>query len=308
MFKRMIALASGLCFMPIVQAATGPSLPLAQTPPQAASKTGKSATAPSNKTAPPSKPKPPLHDPQALRFIDVAGFGEVTVYKPAGEARGLALFASGDGGWNLGVLDMAHTAVSLGYWVAGFSTPAFIKELDNSDADCSNPSGLLDKLADSLKTELNIPSEFKPILIGYSSGATVVYAALAQAGDERFGGGVSLGFCPDLIVHTPLCEGAGLTAKPAGQLGVVFQTVPKLPQPWIVLQGEIDQVCNPPATVAFGASVKGTQVISLPHVGHGFSVPRNWISQYRQGLIDLQNTASPPQGTAQSKRSGNAPF
>jgi hypothetical protein len=31
----------------------------------------------------------------------------------------MALFASGDGAWNLGVWDMAHTAADLGYWVAG---------------------------------------------------------------------------------------------------------------------------------------------------------------------------------------------
>ncbi len=240
------------------------------------------------KTTTSTKPKPPSHDPQALRFIDIAGFGEVAVYKPSGNARGLALFASGDGGWNLGVLDMAHTAVSLGYWIVGYSTPGLIKTLDAGDGDCSNPADSLDKLAVALKTELKIPA-FKPILIGYSSGATLVYAALAQAGDTRFGGGLSLGFCPDLMIHKPFCAGAGLTSKPAGQLGVVFQSVPSLPQPWIVLQGEIDQVCNSPATLAFGAAVKGARMVSLPHVGHGFSVTKNWMPQYRQGLIDLQD-------------------
>ncbi len=253
--------------------------------------------------------KPPLHDPQALRFIDIAGFGEVTVYKPTGTPRGLALFASGDGGWNLGVLDMAHTAVNLGYWVVGYSTPVFIKALDASDGDCSNPSGLLETLAKSIKAELNISPEIKPILIGYSSGATIVYAALAQAGDTRFGGGLSLGFCPDLMIHKPFCAGAGLAAKPAGQLGVMFQTVPLLPKPWIVLQGEIDQVCNPPATIAFGAAVKGAHVVSLPHVGHGFSVTKNWMPQYRQGLIDLQNAAAdlPANGQAQASHTLDRP-
>src|SRR4030095_2715745 len=70
-----------------------------------------------------AKPKPPAHDPAATRIVDVAGLGEVTVYAANGEARGLALFASGDGAWNLGVWDMARTAADLGYWVAGFSTP-----------------------------------------------------------------------------------------------------------------------------------------------------------------------------------------
>src|ERR1043166_6239372 len=51
----------------------------------------------------PSKPKPPAHDPKATRISEYPGIGEVTIYAPQGAARGMALFLSGDGGWNLGV-------------------------------------------------------------------------------------------------------------------------------------------------------------------------------------------------------------
>jgi type IV secretory pathway VirJ component len=133
------------------------------------------------------------------------------------------------------------------------------------------------------------------VLIGYSSGATIMYAALAQAGDARFGGAMTLGFCPDLIIHKPFCEGAGLTAdkqtKPP--YGIVFNTVPAVKAPWIVLQGDIDQVCNPPATEAFVKQVQGGRVVMLPKVGHGYSVPSHWMPQYRQGLLDLLDTAQP---------------
>jgi dipeptidyl aminopeptidase/acylaminoacyl peptidase len=69
----------------------------------------------------------------------------------------------------------------------------------------------------------------------------------------------------------------------------IFNTVPRVPAPWIVLQGEVDQVCNPPATVAFVDKVKNGKVVSLPKVGHGFGVPRNWMPQYRAGLIELRD-------------------
>src|SRR3954462_10904084 len=122
---------------------------------------------------------PPAHDPAAFRYLNVAGFGEVAVYKPVGESRGLALFASGDGGWNLGVLDMAHEAAALGYWVGGFSTPQFLKGLDSGDGECSDADGLLATLGSALVRELDLPRDARPIVIGYSSGATIVYAALA---------------------------------------------------------------------------------------------------------------------------------
>jgi type IV secretory pathway VirJ component len=237
----------------------------------------------------PAKPKPPAHDPKATRILEIAGLGELTVYAAKGEAKGLALFASGDGNWNLGVWDMAQTAAELGYWVGGFSTPAFLRTLESGDGECSDASGLLDNIAAKIKAEFKLPSSWSPVLIGYSSGATIMYAALAQAGDARFGGAMTLGFCPDLIIHKPFCEGAGLSAdkqtKPP--YGIVFNTVPQLAAPWIVLQGEIDQVCNPPATESFVKQVKGGRVVMLPKVGHGYSVPRNWMPQYRQGLLDL---------------------
>lgn len=122
-----------------------------------------------------SKPKaPPPRDPQVERWIDIAGFGEVALYRPAGAPRGLALFASGDGGWSLGVTDMAHRAVAAGYWVAGFDTPFFLKGLDADQAQCSDADGLLAGLGEDLVHRLDLPLGTRPVLIGYSSGATLV--------------------------------------------------------------------------------------------------------------------------------------
>ncbi|MBS0557520.1 MAG: hypothetical protein JSR27_08940 [Proteobacteria bacterium] len=245
--------------------------------------------------------KAPLLDPKATRIVDIEGVGKVTVYAPSGEPRGLALFASGDGGWELGVWDMAQTAASLGYWVAGFSTPALLKSLDAGSGECSDAAATFERIGNEVKSAMNLPESFRPLLIGYSSGATVVYAALAQAGDARFSGAMTLGFCPDLIYHKPFCEDTGLTAdkqhKPP--YGFVFNTVPRVPAPWIVLQGDIDKVCNAPATVSFVEKVKNGKVISLPHVGHGYGVPRNWMPQYRAGLIELLRDAGEPPRVAE---------
>jgi len=53
----------------------------------------------------------------------------------------------------------------------------------------------------------------RPLLVGYSSGATLVYAALAAAPPEAFAGAISLGFCPDLEIHKPLCHGRALASR-----------------------------------------------------------------------------------------------
>ena len=283
--------------------------PVVKTPVQSAAsaapqaKVSKSTSKKSGTAAPaPAQPKPPAHDPQATRVLSMPALGEITVYAPHGAAKGLALFASGDGGWNLGVWDMAHTATELGYWVAGFSTPAFLKTLEGDDTQCSDAAALLDRIGTLVRKEVKLPA-YRPVLIGYSSGATIMYAALAQAGDTRFGGAMTLGFCPDLIIHKNFCEGAGgLTAGKMSKAPFtpIFNTVPEVKAPWIVLQGGIDQVCNPPATEAFVDKVKGGRVVMLPKVGHGYSVPRNWLPQYEQGLRELL-------GASASERATTAP-
>ena len=104
------------------------------------------------KAAKAAKPKPPAHDPKAARIVTVPRLGEVTIYAPPGEPRGLALFASGDGGWNLGVWDMAQTAANLGYVVAGFSTPAFLKAMETDDeAQCSDAASFFDRIAETVR-------------------------------------------------------------------------------------------------------------------------------------------------------------
>ena len=50
--------------------------------------------------------------------------------------------------------------------------------------------------------------------------------------------------------------------------------------PWMVLQGETDQVCAPNITRAFVAGTGAARLFSLPRVGHGFGVTANWEPQF----------------------------
>ena len=233
---------------------------------------------------------PPAHDPLADRYLDIAGFGEVAIYRPKGASRGLALFASGDGGWNLGVLDMAHEAAAAGFWVAGFSTPKFLKTLDAGDTECSDADGLIAKLGAALVQTLDLPHETKPVVIGYSSGATVVYAALAADAGRRFGGGISLGFCPDLLVRKPFCAGKGGLTQQKQQVapfGYVFDKRETVDARWRILQGEADTVCDPKFAPEFAEGQADAKAVLLPKVGHGFGVPKNWMAQYRESLDEM---------------------
>lgn len=213
--------------------------------------------------------------------LAVRGLGTVAVYAPAGTPREVVLFVSGDGGWNLGVVAMAERLRDEGALVAGIDIRAFLKSME-AGKGCAYPAGALEELSRTLQLHRHLRSYQRPLLAGYSSGATLVYAALAAAPPESFAGAISLGFCPDLEIHKAPCALRGLHFTPKKK-GVGFDLAPDrgLARPWVVLQGESDQVCPADATRAFVSAVGGpSRLVALPKVGHGFGVPRNWDAAY----------------------------
>ena len=228
------------------------------------------------------------------------GFGDVMVYRPRdlASARGVVLFVSGDGGWKLGVVDMARRLDDRAI-VAGLSMPAWQKRIEAHAGTCWYPAGELETAAQALEKIYKLPRYVRPILVGYSSGATVVYGALAQAPPTTFRGAVSLGFCPDLEVKRKFC---GTNAWHPGWDEKKKQSwLPEDPDmteregggaKWIALQGLSDQVCAPPQTVQFVGKVPHAKVVSLDKVGHGFSVPSHWGAAFDRSVVEMLETRS----------------
>ena len=220
--------------------------------------------------------------------LSFGAFGKITLYYERPQPSNVALFVSGDGGWNLGVIDMARELAALDALIVGVDINHFVKQMESAGAKCLYPAADFEALSKFVQMKLNYPGYRTPILVGYSSGATLIYAALVQAPSNTFLGGLSLGFCPDLLLKKPMCRGSGLEWKegPKGK-GVLFLPATSLEVPWVALQGTIDQVCEPTATEDYVKKVPNGEVIVLPKVGHGFSVPRNWMPQFRKAFSGI---------------------
>jgi type IV secretory pathway VirJ component len=230
-------------------------------------------------------------------------FGAVSVYRPRGAARDMVLFVSGDGGWNLGVIAMAQRLAAKGAVVAGIDIRHYLAALETASGKCVSPATDFENLSHYLQSMLKLNHYLRPTLVGYSSGATLVYAALAESPDGLFKGALSIGFCPDLDLKKPVCRGSGIEASARldarGSLkGVDFLPAKSLPGKWISLQGEADQVCPAALTQKFIAAAPGGELVMLPKVGHGYSVERNWLPQYEAAYDRLTTTPALPKPPA----------
>ena len=232
------------------------------------------------------------------RVLRFERFGAVTVYPSIGAAREFVMFVSGDGGWNLGVVSMARALTHQHAIVVGIDVRHYLEALRGERARCVSPAVDFENLSHYVQAKLGLPRYLQPTLVGYSSGATLVYATLVESPEGLFKGALSIGFCPDLDLTKPVCAGSGIHAAPRrdrrGVLrGVNFLPAKTLSGRWISLQGEIDQVCPIAPTQRFIAQVPGAEMVRLPKVGHGYGVERNWMPQFKAAFARLTLSAPP---------------
>ena len=224
-----------------------------------------------------------------------APFGRVQLYAPDAAPTGVVLFISGEGGWNPGVAGMARRLVGQGAAVAGVDVRRYLAAIAGARDRCRYLAGDLEALAHRVQRELGLATYHVPLLYGYSSGANIVYAALAQS-HGTFAGAVSIGFCPEQDYGgAELCAGAAgqLQSSPGKQGSIVLQPAAHLADPWVVLQGQRDRVCPAQAVDAFALATANAQVVRLARVAHRFDVEADWLPQFRAVYARLSRPALP---------------
>lgn len=241
-----------------------------------------------------------------LRF---GRFGELALFHQSERPAHVVLFVSGDGGWDKGGVELANNLATLDALLVGVDINYYLKQLESSSESCAYPAADFEMLSQYIQKKFDYPRYTAPVLIGYSSGATLVYAALAQAPGNTFAGAIGLGFCPDLALSKPLCRGSGLewTAGPAGK-GTNFLPATHVTVPFIAIQGTTDPVCDAEKTKAFVERVKNGKIILLPEVGHGFGVAKKWLPQLKNEFNRLVAQNAERQGVSSGTELADLPL
>ena len=145
--------------------------------------------------------------------VNVPVFGKVYVYNRTITAQNVIIMISGDAGWRSGVVGFSQTFSEMNSLVIGVDILQYFKNLRLRSEDCYNVAADFVQLATEVEKKYDFPDYKPPVIMGYSSGATLVYGILAQARPGTFIGGISIGFCPDIELPKALCEINGLTVK-----------------------------------------------------------------------------------------------
>ena len=202
--------------------------------------------------------------------LTVPTFGSVSLYQPAASPSEVVLLVSGDAGVSAEVVAIAEQLRSRGVLVVAIDLRSLRRGLEESES-CTYPAGDFEELARNIQLHVRLPAYERPLLVGYQSGAALVYAALASAPAETFKGGVSIGFCPVFRLRIPLCEFRGLKTRRSGRSSYRLEPDASLKVPWIVLQGEADRICTPASARAFAAQTGSARVIQVTGAGHSLS-------------------------------------
>jgi type IV secretory pathway VirJ component len=214
-------------------------------------------------------------------------FGKVHILAPDGPADEVFLVLSGDSGWTASAEAIGKAIAGPKRLVVGLDVVAYLKALQRSKRGCMYLAGELEQVSQWIQQKLGYPTYHAPVLVGYSSGATLVYAALVQAPPDTFRGAISFGFCPDLQIPHSVCAGRDLKWKVERKLGYVFEPSQTLENPWVALQGDGDKVCTVDQVEAWGAKVPRGSVTRLPGVGHGFKKVGAWMPAFDAALAKM---------------------
>ena len=95
--------------------------------------------------APPPAPGPIVETPYQF-----GAAGPVTVYKAAREPDRFVVFISGDGGWNLGVVDMARQLARMDATVVGVDIRHYLRTAQAAKASTLYPAGDFSSLSQAV--------------------------------------------------------------------------------------------------------------------------------------------------------------
>ena len=133
-------------------------------------------------------------------------FSDVAIFRPANDPRQFVLLLSGSDGITPDLGDVAQMLAAQGAMVAVIDTSKLEAWFIKNENTCFFPDGDLENLSHYIQAYYKLPTYLVPILVGYSSGATIAEAMITQAAPDIFTGAVLIDAGDSPQPKLPLCK------------------------------------------------------------------------------------------------------
>lgn len=236
----------------------------------------------------------PLPEPQT---IDHGLFTGVQVYRPTRPVEQFVEWLATGDGLPADDQQRVQTMLSAGAMVAVIPWGPFYRKLVAQDGKCTYGAGALENLARHVQAFDKLPGYLSPIVAGSRNGAALAYALLAQAPAGTFASALSVGFCPRLVLKTPLCAGNALRWQMSAgtDTGFDLQPAESLVAPWVALAAtpaaspDAAPLCTPAAAQAFVQQVSQALWASTPAAIAATTVAASAAAAAAEGTAAFEN-------------------
>ncbi len=224
-------------------------------------------------------------------------FTDVRVFRPVDPARQFVMLVTGNVTPNARESQMLHAMVDAGAMVATVPLAPFYRRLETQDGKCTYAPGAFENLSRHLQAFEHVPGYLLPMLAGADSEGAYVYSVLAQAPAGTFSAGLSLGFCPQLVLKTPPCSINGLSLKRVGasrHVDLAPSPTNTLASPWIAVQDSAPATCTPATARAFVQHVRGAEWITPAATVPAVDAAIAFDQAYRKLAVPHATLGAPP--------------
>lgn len=162
---------------------------------------------------------------------DAGRLGTARLFVPRERDGSIVVLFSGAEGIDRALVGAAFRLAEGGVIVAVIDLPTYLRTLAG-EPGCAYVAGDVEELAHRLEREQGLVRYRLPVVAGIGAGATLAYAALAQAPAATLAGAVGVDPAASLVTTEPICPGAPATPVEGG--GFAYGALAELPGWWRV--------------------------------------------------------------------------